>query len=239
MKRCLTGLVCAVALGLAVWSQGVRADQEATEAKGPNATVDVAKSDDASLATIRLAGSLAAWARVHEHPGALALAADILDSVPQKDLPKLPKQTRADGGPATDDAPAAHMTAQGMREGAKAMCGDDQAALAVLVALADMGATAKGRAGGCTRHRDLVQSRTTDIFRMRFRAREWAEIAVSGDGSSDVDLYIFDESGNLIASDTDRTDQCFVRWVPSWTGEFRIEVRNLGDDANSYTLYTN
>ena len=91
----------------------------------------------------------------------------------------------------------------------------------------EMGTTAKGRTGGCTRHYDTVKARTTDIYRMKFRGQEWAEIAVSGDGASDVDVYIYDDNGNLIASDTDSTDQCYVRWVPSWTGAFRIEVRNV------------
>jgi hypothetical protein len=66
-----------------------------------------------------------------------------------------------------------------------------------------------------------------------------AEVLVSGDGDTDLDLYIYDSNGNLIASDTDYTDDCYVRWVPAWTGRFVIRVVNRGGVYNNYVVVTN
>jgi hypothetical protein len=95
--------------------------------------------------------------------------------------------------------------------------------------------TAGGSKYGCYRAR----ASSTDVFTITFRAGEVAQIGVSGDGDSDLDLYIYDERGNLIASDTDAGDDCFVRWTPRWTGPFQVRVRNLGRVYNDYCLVTN
>ena len=68
---------------------------------------------------------------------------------------------------------------------------------------------------------------------------EIAEILVSGDGDTDLDLYVYDENGNLITSDTDYTDDCYVRFCPKWTGPFRIKIVNRGGVYNNYIILTN
>ena len=72
-----------------------------------------------------------------------------------------------------------------------------------------------------------------------FRAGELAVVAIRGDGYTDLDLFVYDENGNLVASGTGPT--CFetVSFTPRWTGRFRIEVRNLGSTWNQFTLTTN
>ena len=66
-----------------------------------------------------------------------------------------------------------------------------------------------------------------------------AEVVVSGDGDTDLDLYVYDSNGNLIAKDDDYTDGCYVRWRPSWTGRFIIKIVNRGPVYNKYVLMTN
>jgi hypothetical protein len=61
-------------------------------------------------------------------------------------------------------------------------------------------------------------------------------VYVSGDGDTDLDLFIYDENGVLIDSDTDYGDECVVTVVPNWTGRFTIQIRNLGSVYNRYTL---
>ena len=102
------------------------------------------------------------------------------------------------------------------------------------------GATSRGLRGGpVPGHRDRVSARTTDIYNLTFEGGEFAEIAVLGDRDTDLDLYVYDENGHEICSDTDLTDQTYCSWRPRWTGRFRIEIRNLGDVYNAYTLLTN
>ncbi len=74
---------------------------------------------------------------------------------------------------------------------------------------------------------------------MWFEGCETVQVFLAGDHDTDLDLYVFDEDGNLIASDTDATDTCFVSWTPKWTGCFTVVVRNRGGVYNRYTIGTN
>lgn len=55
---------------------------------------------------------------------------------------------------------------------------------------------------------------------------------------SDLDLYVFDESGNLICKDESGADDMLCRWRPRWNGHFIVKIRNLGV-ANEYVLVHN
>lgn len=64
-------------------------------------------------------------------------------------------------------------------------------------------------------------------------------ISVFGDGSTDLDIFVYDQNGFLIASDNRPFDQCRVVVSPYWTGPFRIVVVNRGPFFNRYVLETN
>ncbi len=96
-----------------------------------------------------------------------------------------------------------------------------------------------GRAGGPGTQVDRVQARGTVVYEERFWGGELAQVLVEGDGDTDLDLYIYDEYGNLVASDTDYTDVCLGQWYPPRTGYYRIEVRNLGSVYNEFSIVTN
>jgi hypothetical protein len=63
--------------------------------------------------------------------------------------------------------------------------------------------------------------------------RAFAEFAVIGDGSTDVDLEVYDARGQLVAKDDKFTDLALVRWVPAATQEYTIKVKNLGSEDNT------
>lgn len=69
-----------------------------------------------------------------------------------------------------------------------------------------------------------------------FRGGSLAEVYVSGDGDTDLDLYIYNHRGQLVAKDDDFTDECLARWVPCCTGVYRIVVVNRGRVYNDYFL---
>lgn len=110
--------------------------------------------------------------------------------------------------------------------------------LNILGLIKDLG-DVRGRVGGETYHMDTVDAGLTDVYTMRFQGGEDATIIVSGDGDTDLDLYVYDENDNLVNYDDDGTDDCVVSFTPRWTGNFKIKVKNLGDTYNSYTLITN
>jgi len=91
-------------------------------------------------------------------------------------------------------------------------------------------------ASGAVRHTDRVLAGYTDVYHEIFHSNETVNLWVSGDGDTDLDLYVYDENGNLICSDTDTTDEMLCSWTPRWTGEFRLEIVNLGDVYNQYTI---
>lgn len=124
---------------------------------------------------------------------------------------------------------------------AKEFAGKDKAILAYIkrVEKSIVSVTTRGAVGGPKATRERVLGKDVDSYKIKFWAKELAEICVSGDGDTDLDLYVYDENGNLIESDTDYTDECVVRWVPAWTGNFIIKIVNRGALYNNYVIWTN
>ena len=48
-----------------------------------------------------------------------------------------------------------------------------------------------------------VKAKGTDVYHISFRAGQTAVVTVIGDGDTDLDLYVYDENGNLIDKDVD------------------------------------
>lgn len=99
--------------------------------------------------------------------------------------------------------------------------------------------SSRGREGGPADHWDAVQAYSTDVYNISFRGRERAVMAVSGDGDTDLDLFVYDENGNEVCRDDDYTDQLYCEWTPRWTGPFSVRIVNLGGVYNRYRLMTN
>ena len=119
---------------------------------------------------------------------------------------------------------------------AKAMAGDDGVLLALID---DVNSNVRGAVGGPKYARSSVNAGGSDVYDISFRGGEFAMVTVIGDGDTDLDLYVYDENGNLIDSDTDYSDNCICTWTPRWTGNFRIKIVNRGRVYNRYVLNTN
>ncbi len=96
-----------------------------------------------------------------------------------------------------------------------------------------------GRIPGPGIHSTSVEAYDVDNYDIRFRGGEMARIVVSGDGDTDLDVFVYDADENLVASDVDPTDYCVVSWRPRRSATYRVEVHNLGDVYNIYTIETN
>lgn len=114
---------------------------------------------------------------------------------------------------------------------------------AVIAAGLLVGASATVHAGATGGARENLGepclAHSTDVYHITFDGGYLAQVRVFGDGDTDLDVRVYDENGNLVASDLSYSDNCIVEWRPRWTGVFRIEVENLGGVYNRYDLFTN
>ena len=83
---------------------------------------------------------------------------------------------------------------------------------------------------------DIIYANSTETYTMYCRAGVESSVLVIGDGDTDLDLYIYDENGNLIDSDTDLTDVCLCEWTPRRSATFTIKIRNWGNVYNRCTI---
>ena len=202
---------------------------------------EIAAVASPEVSAIRVAMDLAKLGYETESPLALIEAANILASTPTQAFEAEVEQG-AENANETEKAEKAQLTPAQLIADARNLTED-----ANLLALADnvtaiLNAQAegtRGAMGGPKYAYGKVYGRSYTYYDAKFWANEIAEVAVSGDGDTDLDLYVYDENGNLIASDTDYTDDCYVRFCPRWTGLFRIKIVNRGSVYNNYAIVTN
>ena len=206
-----------------------------TAVLGQNTTSKPAMADpNQDVSYIRLSGELAAVAR-ETNDAVLMLAAANLEAMA---VTEDAQHEKVDQDGETDAEVKAERP--GLFELAREYSGSNGQLLALVADTEAMAqATTKGRRGGAAEVYDRVLARRTDVWRIVFRGRELAEVCVVGDGDTDLDLYVYDEGGNLICSDTGYTDRAYCSWTPRWTGPFEIEIENLGGVYNRYRLATN
>lgn len=99
--------------------------------------------------------------------------------------------------------------------------------------------TATRGSGGSYTTYYRVPAHGSVTFHCNFYGGSFCEAAVVGDGDTDLDVYVYDENWNLITSDTDYSDRCYVSWNPRWTGRFHIKVVNRGGVYNNMYFYHN
>lgn len=185
-----------------------------------------------AIAAVATATALARYGDANRDALALIQAAKMLKTAGGTEA----AQKRSSGKGAEKAATANPYTADAVLARAKELAKDNPALTRLVDDVAV--ASARGAGGGPKRHSDVVSSNDTDSYRIRYEGGEPAAIFVSGDGDSDLDLYVYDENDNLICSDTDSTDDMICRWNPRWTGPFTIRIKNLGV-ANRYRMWTN
>lgn len=124
---------------------------------------------------------------------------------------------------------------------AKKFAGKDKVVLAYIAQVEKIikSSSTRGAVGGPNYAEDVIYGKDVNTYKVNFWAKELAQVGVSGNGNTDLDLYVYDANGNLIGSDTDYSDDCIVRWVPAWTGTFIIKVVNRGIYNNRFVILTN
>ncbi len=202
------------------------------------ASAKAASPGTRAVDVVALAADLADHGYSTNSPLSLLTAAELLmqaspTALTGKQGTTMPAVT-AKSGPAVTFEPGAMIAA------ARSMAGDNTSVMALATQLQNrLAAGSKGAVGGPRSTVDRVLSNTTDIWEIRFRGGEIGSIRVDGDGDTDLDCYVYDASGTLVAYDNDLTDYCILDWYQASTGAIRLEIRNLGDVYNEYILSTN
>jgi hypothetical protein len=225
----ITGMVvCGFAFG-AVAEQGKINQAEEKGKVSPEAQ---------AVADLTIAGQLAEYGRRTNNPMAMIAAAQIMKNTPVQD--KKQEKTAEGTGEETGKKSGVLETADKLLADAQALAkqqGND--AVASLAEKESKITAQRDAVGGPVRHVDRVRAGYTDSYTVTFKGGEEAIVAVIGDGDCDLDLYVYDENGNLVGKDTDGTDRCLVRWTPRWTGKFHIKIENICIVYADYILATN
>lgn len=185
-----------------------------------------------------LAYQIAKYGRATKSPDAMLVAAKILLELPAKKM-EIEKQTEGGETDVNAKKDTGEMTAAQFLKDARLFAKGDKNVLARIAEIEKTAPDDRGAYGGPKRTQTRVRAKATDIFPISFRGGEQAVVSVSGDGDTDLDLFVFDQKGNLIASATDGTDDCIVRFYPLRSGLFIIRVKNLGGVYNRYVMATN
>lgn len=199
---------------------------------------DGTKPENSSIARIKLANELAKFGYETYSASSLIEAARILSEVQTQDMGDI-KYEQGKGTNEKSDKATERISVQKLIKDAKEFADGD----ATLLALADKVNTdansTRGAVGGPRAGSTVVYGGSTDSYSIYFKSGIPAEVAVSGNGATDLDLYVYDEHGNLIVGDDDYSDDCYVCWTPRWTGNFIIKVVNRGRYNNYYNIATN
>jgi hypothetical protein len=85
--------------------------------------------------------------------------------------------------------------------------------------------------------REIVRAFSSDAFKVHRYGGEVSRVTVCGDGDSDLDVYVYDEKGNLIAFDDGESDYCQVSFAPNRTQSMIVRVVNRGALSNVYSIW--
>lgn len=193
-----------------------------------------------ALAAVRLANDLLRYGYTNQSTLALIDALQIFSENPTQRLNVTREGSEVDESKMEGKKARVAFDYETVLADAKKFAAGDENLLALIENIdAEAKGAQRGSVNGPSRHYDAVNGSSTDTYQISFIAEELAEILVSGDGDTDLDLYVYDSNGNLIASDTDYTDDCYVCWVPAWTGRFIVKIVNRGPVYNRYVLLTN
>lgn len=193
-----------------------------------------------SLAAVKLANQVLRYGYENKSTLALLDALQIFSENPTQAF-KATKEGEAVDESKTDGKKAkVSFDYESVLADAKAFADGDSNLLALIDNIdAEAKGAQRGNINGPSRDYAAVNGKSYINYTASFVANELAEVLVSGDGDTDLDLYVYDSNGNLIASDTDYSDDCYVRWIPAWTGRYTIRIVNRGPVYNRFVILTN
>lgn len=193
-----------------------------------------------SLAAVKLANQILRYGYVNRSTLALLDALQIFSENPTQSFNATKEGAAVDESKSDGKKAKVSFDYDSVLTDAKAFADGDPNLLALIDNIdAEAKGAQRGNINGPSRDYAAVNGNSYMDYTASFVANQLAEILVSGDGDTDLDLYVYDSNGNLIASDTDYSDDCYVRWIPAWTGRYTLRVVNRGPVYNRFVILTN
>ena len=193
-----------------------------------------------SLAAVKLANQVLRYGYENKSTLALLDALQIFSENPTQAFNATKKGDAVDESQTDGKKARVSFDYESVLADAKAFADGDPNLLALIDNIdAEAKGAQRGNINGPSRDYSAVNGNSYMDYTASFVANELAEILVSGDGDTDLDLYVYDSNGNLITKDTDYSDDCYVRWVPAWTGRYTIRIVNRGPIYNRFVIVTN
>jgi Bacterial pre-peptidase C-terminal domain len=87
--------------------------------------------------------------------------------------------------------------------------------------------------------RDIALANSTDTHQVWYNADDSVRITLRGDSDTDLDLFVQSPSGRTLCRRVGPSDRETCSFRAPETGDYRIEVRNLGTVANIYRVFHN
>jgi hypothetical protein len=80
----------------------------------------------------------------------------------------------------------------------------------------------------------LVFPGQTDYINVNLVGGEVTLIQVWGDKDGDIDCFVYNNRGNLVAADNDDTDACLISIKVPYTAQYTLYIKNEGHVSDRY-----
>lgn len=76
-------------------------------------------------------------------------------------------------------------------------------------------------------------------FQIEYEGGKPAVVYVDGDGTTDLDVFVYDAGGRVVCADTRAIDVGLCEWVVPRRAKYTVRIVNHGGTANNFALLTN
>ena len=184
-----------------------------------------------------MAYNLIAYGRSEQSPQALILAAEIIGTTPIKAGED--DQFQQEQGQQAADVEAAEVSPAALLAEADRMADDENVRALAQSVERRLAERSRGEIDGPRQLSGGVGPNGNATWNGVFRGGELASVTVAGYGDADLDLYIYDDRGNLIVQDTSPDFNPTCTWTPIYTGKFTMQIVNCSPNSAGYRLFHN
>ncbi|MEE3314146.1 MAG: hypothetical protein VZR56_08310 [Treponema sp.] len=206
------------------------------------ATTEVKKEaapENSNISNLKLAYDLADYGYKNDSASALLQAAEIIASVPKQ---KADVEAKLEGTSVDNPEKAkSDYSVDSLIADAKKLAGKDKNLLAWAknVEKAAKKSTRGASSGALYDSYFAYANGGTTYYDWFFDANRVAEVGVHSLDGADLDLYIYDENGNLIIADTGCERNAYCSFKPYFTTKFRVIVKNNARYNATFEIVTN